>query len=203
MKQRFLMLALTLWVIGAGWTVRPAAAHGRVDVGEYELVIGFSTEPAYQGEPNGLDLAVRTKADQTPVTDLADTLKVEIIRGDTTRALNLRAVFGKDGSYTANVLPTEAGDYTWHIFGDINGTPVDVSMTSGEGTFGIVQPKADVSFPSADPTTADLVTQIQAVEARASQAWYVGIAGVVVGLIGLATGVIGLRGRRTVDARTS
>ena len=42
-------------------------AHGRTQVGDYELVIGFRNEPAYQGEPNGLDLSVTNTATNEPV----------------------------------------------------------------------------------------------------------------------------------------
>ena len=107
-----------------------ASAHGHTEVGDYELVIGFHNEPAYQSEPNGLDLFVTNKKTGEKVNDLADTLKVEIIFGSSKKELKIRPQWGEDGAYTADVLPTVAGDYTWHIWGAIKGTPVDVSMTS-------------------------------------------------------------------------
>lgn len=175
---------------------RPALAHGRLEVGDYELVIGFKVEPAYQGEPNGLDLRVSNKATKEPVLDLSDTLKAEIIHGASKREVAIRPQFGKDGAYTADVLPSEAGDYTWHIWGEINGTPVDVSMTSGEGTFGAVDAKSEVAFPAAEATAAELKTAAETAQAAAQRATLIGGAGVVLGLLGTVAGVLGFRAAR-------
>jgi hypothetical protein len=167
-----------------------ALAHGRTEVSDYELVIGFHNEPAYQGEPNGLDLFVTNMTTNEPVNGLEDTLQVEIIYGASKRELPLRAQFGQDGAYTADVLPTEAGDYTWHIWGDIEGTPVDVSMTSSPDTFGSVEPKSESAFPAAEPTLQELRDQSQL-------ALIVGILGAVLGVIGIIVGCLGMRARRS------
>lgn len=54
--------ALALGLLLAG-TIAPgtASAHERRDLagGKYQAVVGFLVEPAYEGEPNGLDLTVR------------------------------------------------------------------------------------------------------------------------------------------------
>ncbi len=171
-------------------------AHGHIAVGDYELVVGFSNEPAYQGEPNGLDLFVTHHETGEPVTGLEETLQVEIIRGSATQALQLRAAFGEEGAYTTNVLPTEAGDYTWHIWGEIEGTPVDVSMTSGPDTFSPVRAKAEVSFPAAEPTATELQATAAAAAASARTATLLGIAGLVLGLVGTVIGVLGMRNGR-------
>ena len=166
-----------------------AGAHGRTEVGDYQFVIGFKTEPAFQGQPNGLDLTVTNKATGEPVLDLGDTLKAEIIYGASKRELRIRAQFGKDGAYTADVLPTMSGDYTWHIWGTVENTPVDITMTSSETTFHAVRTKAEASFPSAEPTSAELTSQIRT-------ALYVGVGGAVLGLGGIGLGLAGLRARR-------
>src|SRR3712207_2445722 len=113
-----------------------AFAHGQTQVGDYELVIGFHNEPAYQGEPNGLDLFVTNTKTNEKVEGLEKTLKAEIIFGASKKELTISPQFGRPGDYTAHVLPAEVGDYTWHIFGKIEDTPVDVSMTSSPDTFG-------------------------------------------------------------------
>jgi hypothetical protein len=164
-------------------------AHGSTQVGDYELVIGFHNEPAYQGEPNGLDLFVTNTTTNERVNGLEDTLRVEIIYGASRRELPLRAQFGQDGAYTADVLPTEAGDYTWHIWGDIEGTPVDVSMTSSPDTFGSVEPKSDLAFPAAEPVPAEL-------QAQARMALTLGILGAALGAIGIVLGFLAMRARR-------
>jgi len=176
-------------------------AHGHIDVGDYELVIGFSGEPAYQGEPNGLDLFVTHHETGEAVNGLEETLRAEIIYGSSTQEVELRAQWEQDGAYTADILPTAAGDYTWRIWGDIQGTPVDVSMTSSPDTFSAIQSKADVSFPAAEPTAAELLAASEAAAASARTATLVGIGGLVLGLAGIVIGFMGMRsGRRSTTA---
>lgn len=179
-----------------GVDVQPAWAHGHTEVGDYELVIGFINEPAYQGEPNGLDLRVTNMTNEQPVTGLEATLQAEIIFGESTREVPLRARFGQEGAYIADVLPTVAGDYTWHIWGEIEGTPVDVTMTSGPETFSGVQSKDVVAFPAAEPVAADVMNAAGEAAQSAQTALIVGIVGIVLGAIGTVTGLLGLRAAR-------
>ncbi|HMP41999.1 MAG TPA: hypothetical protein PKA05_16590, partial [Roseiflexaceae bacterium] len=81
-------LLMPLWI-------STAQAHGRLTVGDYQLVIGFRVEPAYQGEPNGLDLRVTNTRTNEPVLGLAETLRTEISYGGTTRELTLTPRFGQ------------------------------------------------------------------------------------------------------------
>ncbi|HYF64169.1 MAG TPA: hypothetical protein VD886_15215 [Herpetosiphonaceae bacterium] len=186
--RRLFVLAVVLLSLAPAF-VPGAAAHGRTEVGDYQFVIGFKTEPAFQGEPNGLDLMVTNKTTNEPVLNLADSLKVELIYGASKRELEVRAQFGKDGAYTAYVLPTVAGDYTWHIWGTVESTPVDITMTSSDTTFHAVRPKSDVSFPEVEATTAELTSQIRT-------STYIGIGGAILGLGGVGLGLAGLRARR-------
>ena len=174
-----------------------ALAHGHTQAGDYELVIGFHNEPAYQGEPNGLDLFVTDTKTGERVSGLEDSLKVEIGFGAAKRELELRAQWGEEGAYTADVLPTVAGDYTWRIWGDIKGTPVDVSMTSGPDTFGSVDAKSAVAFPAADPTPAELRAEVLAAQQAAQTALLVGGLGLLLGIIGVVVGLLGMRAWRT------
>lgn len=175
-------MAAVLALLGS---VGTASAHGHTMVGDYQLVIGFHNEPAYQNEPNGLDLFVTNMKTQEKVNGLESTLKAEIIYGSAVRALTVKPQWGQAGAYTAYVLPTEAGNYTWHIFGSIRGTSVDVKMQSSPQTFSAVEAKSSVAFPSAEPTPADL-------KAQADAATQFGIIGVVAGILGLLVGASGL-----------
>jgi hypothetical protein len=197
---RRLALALLTAALLIPFTVSTALAHGHITVGDYELVIGFRNEPAYQGEPNGLDLRVTNTKTNEPVMDLADSLKVEIVAGSAKKELAIRPRFGMDGAYTADVLPTVAGDYTWHIWGDIEGTPVDVSMTSSPDTFSAVAAKSAVAFPAAEATPAELQMQAAAAQQAAQTALIAGVAGAVLGVAGVAVGFLGLRARGASQA---
>ena len=202
MRRMLFAAAMLAAVLGA--IIFPAAsasAHGHTTVGDYELVIGFRVEPAFQGEPNGLDLRVTNKTTKEPVKDLGETLRAEIIYGASKREVAIRPQWGQDGAYTADVLPSEAGDYTWHIWGDLNGTPLDVTMTSGEKTFGAVKAKSETAFPTVDATPAELSRQAADAAQSARTALDVAIAGVLVGAAGLAVGFLGWRaGRKPAPA---
>jgi hypothetical protein len=198
---RRLALALLTAALLIPFSLSIASAHGHTEVGDYELVIGFHNEPAYQSEPNGLDLFVTNKKTGEKVNDLADTLKVEIMFGSSKKELKIRPQWGEDGAYTADVLPTVAGDYTWHIWGDIKGTPVDVSMTSSPETFSAIAAKSMVAFPAAEATAAELQAQVATAQQAAQTALIAGIAGAVLGVIGIAVGVLGLRTRRAAHAQ--
>jgi len=175
----------------------PASAHGHITVGDYELVIGFRVEPAIQGEPNGLDLRVTNTQTGEPVTGLEETLRAEISFGGQTRPLELRAQWGQEGAYTADVLPTAEGDYTFRIFGDIAGTAVDESLTSSPDTFSSIESKAAIAFPAAEPTATELQSEIAAARQQATIALVVAGLGALLGLGGLA---FGLSSRRAAGA---
>jgi hypothetical protein len=170
-----------------------AAAHEHRHVGEYELVVGFRSEPAYVGLLNGLDLQVHDH-DGEPVEGLADALNVTILYGDQSQELTLRAVWGRPGVYTADVIPTETGTYSFHITGMIEGEAVDETFTGGPETFSEVQPISALEFPTGD---ADGDTNDN------DQVMLFGIGGIVAGLLGLVAGVAGYTAARGSRSETS
>ena len=93
-------------------------------------------------------------------------------------------------------MPTEAGDYTWHIWGEIEGTPVDVTMTSSPDTFSSVQAKDGVAFPAPEPLASEVLTTADAAAQSAQLALFVGAGGLLLGAIGTVAGVLGLRAAR-------
>jgi hypothetical protein len=193
-SRYFLLPVFIAILVFSGYSV--ATAHGHTQVENYELVIGFHNEPAFQGEPNGLDLFVTNTDTEERVNGLEETLNVEIIFGSSRKDLAIRPQFGQDGAYTADLLPTEAGDYTWHIFGTIEGTPVDVSMTSSPDTFNPVRSKSEVSFPSAEPSTAEIMAETTGVEQSVRTSTIVAAGGVLLGAIGIIIALLALRAAR-------
>jgi hypothetical protein len=142
------------------------SAHEQRDVdnGKYHFVVGWLNEPAYTGLLNSIDLTVTqpnpnatpaataAASDDdhpagTPVTGLEDTLKVDIIYNDKTMNLPLSPAWNNPGHYVSYVIPTQAGDYSFHIYGTINGDKVDETFTSGPNTFGTVIDAKTIEFP--------------------------------------------------------
>ena len=198
-----MLAALALAVSMLVSVVGLASAHEHRDVGPYTLTVGFRNEPAIADEPNGLDLRVMQGEgqDAKPVEGLEKTLKAEVLFGGQRMPLTLRAVYGKPGSYTADFIPTQPGDYTFHIFGTINGTSVDERFTSSPTTFSPVQDRSTLTFPAAaEPPLAAVHDMTMQAQHTADQARLLGIAGLVVGVLGLIAGLGGLLTARRAQA---
>jgi hypothetical protein len=134
-------------------------AHEHRIVGEYEVVVGFLNEPAVSNELNGLDFRVSMPmADATPdaegnvetapVEGLETTLQAEVIFGDQRMPLILSQVWQTPGSYQSFFIPTRPGDYSFHIWGTINGTEFDETFTAGPETFSTVIDRTTLEFPA-------------------------------------------------------
>jgi len=153
--------------------VGAVTAHTVKKVGPYTLEIGWQHEPTYVGEGNGVQVIV-TDATDHPVTDLTvDDIKVAVSAGgQQTGELTFEPAFdlaegdGPMGQYNAPIMPTQPGDYTFHITGAIHGEAVDVTVTSGAETFDTVRGTTDIQFPTKLPTLTEIVTRLDRIDAR-------------------------------------
>jgi hypothetical protein len=169
-------------VVGVG----TALAHEVREVGDFTFVVGFLDEPVYTGQKSGLDLHV--SRGEEPVEGLEETVTAEVIFGDDTRPLEISAAFGEPGAYRSVFFPTAAGPYTFHITGEIDGTPIDEEFTSGPDTFSEVQDATGGQFPVQFPSTGDVVRDAEAGAAAATTATIalvLGGAGLLAGLAAL------------------
>jgi hypothetical protein len=209
-----LSLTTTLAVAGAG----PAAAHENRTAGPLRFVVGWGDEPAYTGFKNSVQVTI-SETNGAPVTDVTDTLKVEVIKGQEkiTSPLvpNFRVgAFGTPGDYRAWLTPTRPGAYTFHISGTIRGQNVDESFSSSRTTFNDVEDVSSIQFPAKDPSTGQLAMRVdrefprldsavQQAEDEASTARTIAIAGLGVGVLGLLAGagalVVARRGGRATN----
>jgi hypothetical protein len=199
-----------------------ALAHGHVGHGDLEMTIGFAEEPAYAALPNAVQLML--VHDGEPVTDLGDTLQVEVTFGDeTSEPMALEPWFevgewGTPGEYRAVFTPSQPGEYTFHFMGTVDGEEIDESMTSGPETFSTVENIASSAFPAVNaPSTQELADRIDEESTRtqatadaateaaaaateaadsASSAKTIGLIGLLVGAVGLIVAVIALVARR-------
>ena len=194
-----------------------AAAHEHREVagGQYEMSVGFIEEPAFVGEQNGLSVefvslaaapaatpeAIGAEGGEAhhgaPVEGLTGSIQAEVIFGDQRMALALTPAFGEPGVYHAIFFPTQPGDYTFRIFGDLQGTALDETFTSSPEGFDSVQPVEPLQFPK--PAAAD--TGAAAMTAGLADGGFAGLPGglfgVLIGAIAAATLVV----RRVVDRR--
>ena len=189
-----------------------ASAHEERAVGKYLFEVGFVGEPALVNQLNGVFLNVQFfeegvpeagEGDEVeggePVAGLDESLTVELIVGGAAakKEISFEPIEGEAGSYVAAFLPTVTGDYTFHIFGEIEGTEIDESFESGPGRFDSVGSLDEVAFPAAPADNAALSATVQALESRVDAvdsggsdgtARTLGTVGLVAGLVALALG---------------
>ena len=173
-----------------------ALAHEEREVGDYVIEVGFMDEPVFAGQKSGLEFSVFTGAEE-PVEGLEDTIQAEVTYEGDTQDLPVSRRFGEPGWYQSVFFPTAAGQYTFHIFGEINGAPIDETFTSGEDTFGDVADAASGQFPVVYPATGDIVRDAQAgagAAGTATLALGLGGAGLLAGLVALGLTVARRRG---------
>jgi hypothetical protein len=218
MKRRLpaVMVAATLAGMLIPLLAGPAAAHEEKAVGKYHFVVGFGDEPAYAGEKNSVQL-ILADANDKPVTDLTNTLKVEVTTGSA-EPLDLAVEpffevgeFGTPGDYRAFFIPTAPGSYGFHFTGTIKGQKIDQSFTSGPQSFSDIQDPAQVQYPVQQPTGGQLATRADRETARvnaaltaerdqakddAASARTLAIIGLLVGTLGLVAGGAALLLRR-------
>jgi hypothetical protein len=178
-------------VIALAASLVAASAHFVFTAGEYRVAIGWQNEPAFGtdtfvGEQNAIqvfvDIATANNPKGTPVSTLnADCshpdFQVTVTVGTTTSSpfCPAPAYDGDTGNgrldeYDYALIPTVVGTYTFHIFGAINGTPIDQTVKSGPTTFDSVADSSSVEFPVAVPAVAAIATKVDAVNQRAATA---------------------------------
>jgi len=126
-------------------------------------------------------------------------------------------VRGRPGT-TAWLIPTNAGRYTFHLSGTVDGEDVDETFTSGPNTFDDVENPQSVEFPEQQPTSGEIAARIDRVEPRlasaigdaqadaqsaaddASSAKTLGLIGILVGVTGLVVAIVALVSTRRTKA---
>jgi hypothetical protein len=146
MKKMFgVLILLTAALLSL--SALPAVAHEEREVGSYDMELGWRVEPAYTTLLNGPEIFVHKHDTGDAVDGLEDTLQLTVSYGGRSKTLKLRAVEGDTGHYTADLIPTQPGDYSFHVTGKIEDSDIDETFTSADGKFGSVDPVSDIQFP--------------------------------------------------------
>lgn len=142
-------------------------AHEGREVGDYVMEFGWREEPAYAGMINGPEVYVEHHDTGDFPAEVEVDLRAEVTFGSESKTVLLEE--GEEtGHFTATLIPTLPGDYTFRIFGTIGDVEVDETFNSADGEFSTVEPASDVMFPSV-PDTAELLQRIEALEARLAE----------------------------------
>lgn len=168
-------LSLCTFLVAAACGLVPASAHEGTKVGSFSFVVGWGDEPAYSGFKNSVQLILVDERTEKPVTDLTETLKVDVKSGSETMTLALEpnfelGEFGEPGDYRAWLIPTRPGTYSFRFYGTVHGAKIDKTFTSGETTFDNVVDPQGVQFPAQDPTNQQLNDKLDRGLARAQLA---------------------------------
>jgi hypothetical protein len=185
--RRWLPALAVAVVAVALWLPDTASAHERRKIAgdKAEAVVGWIVEPAYVELPNGVDFRVTNAATKQPIEGLDKTVKVEVTKGGTKKTYDLRARFGQPGAYTADIMPTSTGDYSFRFTGEIEGVRIDETFESGPGRFNTIQALSTTQFPAPLPSTGELQAQLTAAQAAANSANTMATIGLIVGTLGL------------------
>jgi hypothetical protein len=216
-KNLIRLAALGFSVVGVLLaTTVPALAHEHRQVGSYSFVVGWKSEPTYTDSRNAVQLFLSDSKGK-PVTDLGETLKVEVIfTSDNSKmpAVGLEPAFGEGfgtpGEYNAPLIPTRPGKFTFHFTGSIKGQAVDQSFTSSATGFDEAKDASTIQWPANDPSRGQLAEKINRLDPRlasaqsgikkaqdaADAARNLAIAGIVLGALGIAVAIAMTRGRR-------
>ena len=178
------LAALAVVVSSLAFFTTAASAHERRTVGPYQLVVGFLTEPAYAGQPNGLDLRVTDTRTTQPVEGLDKTLKADVTFGGLAPLpLTITARFGQAGAYNGQFVPTKPGTYIYHLTGKIGPLDIDEKFESGPNRFGDVEGLSALQYPDKVPGGSDLGRTLADLRAEADQLRILVIAGVAVAIV--------------------
>ena len=176
-----------------------AMAHEHRNVGALAFTVGWLNEPTYAGSVNAVQVELARGG--SPVTDA--TLQVVVIFGQKTGTqksspLDLVPSDERPGLYTADIVPSRPGTYTFHVTGKAGGA-VDQYFTSSDKTFDDVEDPATDEFPVKDPSTGQLAqrldgtdTQVKAVKPAKT----LSLVAVVVGAVGVLLGAGALLRKR-------
>ena len=115
-----------LLVIGFSFSF--AYAHVTIEVGSYEVVVGWQDEPPIVGILNAITIDVREPGDvegaYMGVTNAFRNLDATVISGGISKSLDIQA--GKyPAEYYGEIIPTNIGQVEVKLVGEINGIEID------------------------------------------------------------------------------
>ena len=189
--------------------VLTAEGHTVDSVGDYRVEIGWMNEPVVSGETNAIELYVsplkpglelEEQIFENGIEDLKKTIKLQLIYREDSITLPFSPDHNIPGKYYAFVNPTVAGFYQANVLGEINGTPISLSMHPPK-----VGERAYIEFPEPSDLTLTqiidghtaLIADIKDLkeslndleETNQMDTGYVGIG---VGVIGIAIAIVAL-----------
>ena len=115
-------------MIALGFCFSFAYAHTTVEVGPYEIVIGWQDEPPVVGIFNAITIDVREPGDvegvSMGITNAFKNMQATVVSGGASKVLDINTD-PRPGHYYAKIIPTKTGSLEIKLQGEINGIEVN------------------------------------------------------------------------------
>jgi hypothetical protein len=182
MQKLIIFLAPTLLLPFLAFSLQPALAHEEADFGDIKVVAGWVNEPPLANQLNGIILMVSQVSNGQPVNNAPAQLDVTLQKGADNMPLNFQPT-EEAGSYTATILPTQAGQYAVVMQGAVAGQAINgqiqiedvedtarfafppVASTDGSSSISSSISSSNSSSSSSNQIPEGLIDQLQTVMA--------------------------------------
>jgi len=115
-------------LIVLGFSFTSVYAHTTIQVGPYEIEVGWLDEPPVVGILNAITIDIREPGDvegvSTGITNAFKKLEASVVSGGASKVLDVNTD-PRPGHYYAKIIPTKTGSLQLKLKGEINGVQID------------------------------------------------------------------------------
>ena len=131
----------------------PVMAHVEMVQGDIRILAGWTNEPPIVSQLNAIVLIVTRVSDGQPINNALSQVAVTVNKGAESKSLQFQPT-EESGTYTAEILPTEPGQYAVVMNGTIAGQAID-----GQIQIEDVEDTARFTFPPATSASSSEISQ--------------------------------------------
>ena len=204
-------------LIVLGFSIPFAYAHTTIEVGPYQIEVGWQDEPPVVGILNAITIDIREPGDvegvSMGITSAFKNLQVSVVSGGASKVLDINTD-PRPGHYYAKIIPTKIGSLEIKLQGEINGVKInniipvedvestsilDFPATSGSSSGQVVALKNAVTSLQKD--VSSIKSQVGGIDTNsgnfdAETAYNFGVFGISLGAAGVILAVIAMIKRK-------
>jgi len=153
-----------LIVLGFGFS--SAYAHTTIEVGPYEIDVGWQDEPPVVGILNAITIEIREPGDvegvSMGITNAFKNLQASVVSGGASKVLDINSD-PRPGHYYAKIIPTKIGSLELKLEGEINGVKINdvIPIEDVESTSVLDFPATSGSSSGQEVALKNAVTSLQ------------------------------------------